>query len=277
MWAIEKPSVQAAMSDVEKFRKLGIIDDKDLQALGHLVEQYDHQNGAVSEAQNNKVSSTGRDALHEHYEDTKKGKRLNFIRQELNDGVDKCPYCSIGQSETLDHYMPKSKYKSLALCRLNLIPMCWGCNSQKGFAHPFTEYIHPYYLKITSGTVFLQANVQIENKILVVDFVIDETALNDKNIAKQLKSHWANMNMDERLRKAVINFLHSDVLSVSEEENILADEIDRLMGHIERGYGVNDWRSALMRALHNEMKGQNRTSVMEALTHMKSITRNIKL
>lgn len=29
MWAIEKPSVQAAMSDVEKFRKSGIIDDKD--------------------------------------------------------------------------------------------------------------------------------------------------------------------------------------------------------------------------------------------------------
>lgn len=30
-------------------------------------------------------------------------------------------------------------------------------------------------------------------------------------------------------------------------------------------------------ALSNEMKGQNRTSVLEALIRMKSITRNIKL
>ena len=87
MWAIEKPSVQAAMSDVEKFRKLGIIDDKDSQALEHLVEQYDQQDGVVSEVQNNTVSSKGRDALLEHYTDTEKGKELNYIRQELNEGV----------------------------------------------------------------------------------------------------------------------------------------------------------------------------------------------
>ena len=277
MWAIEKPSVQAAMSDVETFRKLGIIDDKDSQALEHLVEQYDQQDGVVSEVQNNTVSSKGRDALLEHYTDTEKGKELNYIRQELNEGVYKCPYCSIGQPETLDHYMPKSKYKSLALCRLNLIPMCWGCNRQKGHTHPFTEYIHPYYLKIPIGMVFLQADIQIDNKTLVVCFVIDETALNDKNIAKQLKTHWANMNMDERLSKSVINFLHSEVLSESDEEDTIADEIDKLKCHIEKGYGLNNWRSALMRALSNEMKGLNRNSVMEALVHMKRINRNIKI
>ena len=83
--------------------------------------------------------------------------------------------------------------------------------------------------------------------------------------------------MDERLRKSVINFLHSEVLSESDEEDTIADEIDKLKCHIEKGYGLNNWRSALMRALSNEMKGLNRNSVMEALVHMKRINRNTKI
>ena len=59
-----------------------------------------------------------------------------------------CPLCGIGQVTTLDHYMAKTLYPSLAVTPHNLIPACRDCNDPRGAVHFESAgdmTLHPYY------------------------------------------------------------------------------------------------------------------------------------
>ncbi len=62
---------------------------------------------------------------------------------------DKCPYCGgIGRPETVDHYLPKSKFPQFSVLPINLLPCCRDCNSGSKKAAVATtkntQSIHPY-------------------------------------------------------------------------------------------------------------------------------------
>jgi hypothetical protein len=60
----------------------------------------------------------------------------------------KCPLCSVRGVDTLDHYLPKSKYPILAVTPINLIPACTPCNKGKQVDYPISsedQTLHPYY------------------------------------------------------------------------------------------------------------------------------------
>lgn len=59
-----------------------------------------------------------------------------------------CPLCGQREVSTLDHYLPKMKYPSLAVSPINLIPSCIDCNKGKNdkvFRASEEETLHPYY------------------------------------------------------------------------------------------------------------------------------------
>ena len=47
--------------------------------------------------------------------------------------------CHTSEVDTLDHYLPKSKYPSLSINPLNLIPICNKCNKTKVRIHLAVE------------------------------------------------------------------------------------------------------------------------------------------
>jgi hypothetical protein len=60
----------------------------------------------------------------------------------------KCPLCGVGGANTLDHYLPKSKFPLFSVLPLNLVPACRDCNTGKQADVPSTadeQSIHPYY------------------------------------------------------------------------------------------------------------------------------------
>lgn len=60
----------------------------------------------------------------------------------------KCPICSIGVPNTLDHYLPKSEYPTICVFPANLVPECLSCNKNKGdfFQRKNEEMLlHPYF------------------------------------------------------------------------------------------------------------------------------------
>lgn len=82
------------------------------------------------------------------YEKYSKGKELHAFRLklvELSGG--RCPICgaSFGYSQvTLDHILPKSIYPSLAILPINLVPICYYCNTRKN--KKISERVfHPYF------------------------------------------------------------------------------------------------------------------------------------
>lgn len=67
---------------------------------------------------------------------------------------DRCPFCEVGKPTTLDHYLPKKEYPSLAVTPVNLIPSCKDCNSVKHFfvaVNQQEQLLHPYFDDTNKG------------------------------------------------------------------------------------------------------------------------------
>jgi hypothetical protein len=63
------------------------------------------------------------------------------LRAAAHDGL--CCICGVRPASTLDHFLAKNAYHSLAVNPLNLIPACFECNHGKGSGTRDTP--HPYF------------------------------------------------------------------------------------------------------------------------------------
>ena len=162
MWKIDKPDLSRAKGkDVrELIANCDELDDTLKKPLKELYQQYDDQHGSVTEVQLSAIADDKAKAIHGMYKSTYENKPLAYIRDELTAKVYKCPYCGIAQPNTLDHYMPESKYEALAVCRMNLVPMCGVCNNYK-HAKPYEKFVHCYYETLPTQKLFLVAKVCI--------------------------------------------------------------------------------------------------------------------
>lgn len=143
------------------------------------------------------------------------------------------------------------------------------CNHQKSYQHPYNEYIHPYYLMNLKGKIFLVARIQPVDESLDITFSFDKKVIGNEELYNQFVSHWRNMDLDNRLRKSAISFLHNGVLTYLEEVKGLSVSIDILLLRFGKIYGLNDWRTAIVRALSEKLKGKDSTAVMAALASMR--------
>jgi hypothetical protein len=86
-----------------------------------------------------------------------------------------CPLCGHRQVGTLDHFLPKESFPSLAVAPDNLIPACSDCNKTK-HNHvptlPSEVTIHPYFDDLSDDT-WLEARV-IQTKPAAVSFHVAE-------------------------------------------------------------------------------------------------------
>lgn len=59
-----------------------------------------------------------------------------------------CPLCGVGTANTLDHFLPKSKFPALSVNPNNLVPACSWCQWYKDDYAPTQrgeQLLHPYY------------------------------------------------------------------------------------------------------------------------------------
>lgn len=81
-----------------------------------------------------------------------------------------CPLCGQRIVSTLDHYLPKVKYPTLAVTPTNLVPACKDCNKDKGekdFTDSAKETIHPYFDDIENEP-WLYAKIIQEDEIAII-------------------------------------------------------------------------------------------------------------
>jgi 5-methylcytosine-specific restriction endonuclease McrA len=99
-------------------------------------------------------------ALKDLYSLTSKRRPLAYIRDFLLNRVppEFCPYCSFGEAETLDHFLPQSLFPEFSLLSRNLVPCCPTCNRIKT-AKNASHAIHAYFDDINTRIVFATVNV----------------------------------------------------------------------------------------------------------------------
>lgn len=250
MWKIEKPLLEVATGkDIDNLvLHCRNLSDADGIILKVLYEQYDAQNGSVTSGQHGAVASDKADAIKGQYVKTYKGEVHYYLRDSLMKNVHRCPYCSINQPSTLDHYMPKSDYPALSMCRLNLVPMCSDCNRKKN-NYPYTDFIHSYYQTFPDCS-FLKASASVQVKRIIINFYLDEAAVHDAALVAKLKSQMEKIELLDRMNKASTSFIE-DLCAQCHCFLGLGFKIwlrNRYKDHV-RIYGLNDWRTAAIDAV----------------------------
>ncbi|WP_103254708.1 HNH endonuclease [Staphylococcus aureus] len=192
-----------------------------------------------------------------------------------------CPLCQTTEVNTLDHYLPKTKFPSLAVSPLNLIPICSKCNKNK--SDYFSENAHSNLLHIyfddISESHWLKSNVKfsfdkIENFIMDIDFFVDASAFNNKILLSRVEMTFNKYNIGqtyEILAKTAFNnqvdsFLRTFIAS---GEDKLKEDIYNIIKHYN---DENRWEYVF----YNEIISQNTwPSIIKAFNKYIEFNKNV--
>jgi hypothetical protein len=222
-----------------------------------LYDRYDSDQAAPCDLmKGGTLPETLRDAIYRAYDTTQEGRRLGGIRELVIKGVDLCPVCGISPAVELDHFLPRSVFKPLSIFTHNLVPMCHSCNHAKlaGFATgDDSASLHPYY-DLLPDVDFLQANVEIKNNALSVEFAIDLSAALPEGFAGRLDTQMQALDLNSRYQKEVNSYVsgHAIALHLCASSNGFEGVRDLLQfqARYEAGrFYRNHWRPVILRAL----------------------------
>jgi hypothetical protein len=203
------PDRGAARAQLESALQDDPPGDALLDAVIALYDQYDTTAGVPGDV----LRASGlplafRDAVHDAYDLTQKGRRMSFIRTALLDCVERCPVCGISAPRELDHYLPRSLFKCLAIYVRNLVPYCHDCNnSKKAHAGDDDErFIHPYFDEIPD-VQFLQATVDLQGGALRAEFAIVGVDGLDEDLRARLDHQLGRLKLNERFQRELNNYM----------------------------------------------------------------------
>lgn len=175
-------------------------------------------------------------------------KLYNEIRASAHP-LDLCGYCRKGVVNSLDHYLPKSKYPVFAITPANLVPACAHCNTKKSTKRPTspsTQFIHPYFDDFDEDR-WLFAEL-IEQTPPSVSYFVDPPDGFAKEIADCLRYHFKKLE----LGKHFVGIASSALQDLGHELGFLdGSEPSKIREHIERRAMAvekskrNSWETAL--------------------------------
>lgn len=92
------------------------ITDEEVEQVVALYDRYEQNRGAPCvELRGADLPDSLRDTIHAAYAKTQEGRTLQPLRDRLFEGVDLCPVCGIDPATELDHHLPQSEFKPLAI------------------------------------------------------------------------------------------------------------------------------------------------------------------
>uniref|UniRef100_UPI00301688A8 hypothetical protein n=1 Tax=Sphingobium aromaticivastans TaxID=1778665 RepID=UPI00301688A8 len=177
---------------------------------------------------------------------------LSGVRASGNPGA--VQFCGFSEPTQLDHYLPRSDYKALAVYARNLIPTCGPCNNakRKHVGGAANEFVHAYFDDLPKVD-FLLSTVTMEGAALITKFSINPAGLS-VNLVSSLSFQLERMNLNKRYKKQVNLFLFSQrtgMLDIFEKKGGagLRAYLKRSIRDLRNDFGRNDWRTAFVRGL----------------------------
>jgi len=235
------------------------LEEAEIARLLAIYDRYDADLGAASETlKGAEFPRSLIDTVYAAYDRTQEGRLLYSLRERLFKGVDLCPSCGIDTVSELDHFLPRSEFKPLAIYSRNLVPICHDCNHIKlaGFGEQ-TEgelaLIHAYFDQLPN-VHFLEAKINISEGGLVATFqVMADVDLAD-GISDRLAYQIKTLELNERYEKEINTYVMSHATGVHLEHARAGksgvQKFLRTQARIEeKKLYSNHWRPTLLRAL----------------------------
>ncbi len=173
--------------------------------------------------------------------------------------VARCPFCGIGETATLDHYLPKEKYPEFSIFPPNLVPSCGVCNLRKNdlVVDGKTEvrlFLHPCFDPIPDGQ-FMRVRTRIRFGILSVTYQMMRPPGMEQATFQRLSSHFDKLNLADRYRRMSLGHLGEQYRSFFRAYGTAQDAArvsQKLLESAEEKaevFGENFWLVLLYRAL----------------------------
>jgi hypothetical protein len=171
--------------------------------------------------------------------------------------VARCPFCSISESSTLDHYLPKEQFPEFSVFPANLIPSCGVCNTRKRDLILDEEtdvrlFLHPCFDPIPD-VEFLTVHTRMEADALILSYRLTRPAGMLLNTFRHLQSHFTKLDLADRYRRMGLDHAGSqysalrraygpeeDAARVTEKLTEMANDFEELQ--------ANYWLAKLYRA-----------------------------
>ncbi|WP_372012812.1 HNH endonuclease signature motif containing protein [Pseudoxanthomonas sp. 10H] len=170
-----------------------------------------------------------------------------------------CPYCGFGAVETLDHFLAKGRYCSLAVLPMNLVPACSDCNRKKHDGVETAEGIssHPYFEEsCVAVDEWLYASL-IHSARPAATFHVMPPDTWDRAVAQRVTNHFDRFELAGRYATQASERLM--VYAAVVHELVSAGAQDEVATHLQRGartelrIGRNSWQAALAKAIANDI------------------------
>lgn len=205
------------------------------------------------------------DALHDAYSEVQRNRRLESLRSRLLTATDLCPICSISVVDELDHYLPKSIYKPLSIYSSNLIPICHKCNNKKSKTTNVDQnkrFLHAYFNKAPTKNNFFKIKTEICNGKLDFDLKIIKTEDMSDTVYNCIEFQVERVSLKSRLLDEINIFLGSlyasfNMIFESSNADGLRKYLKYLVIDYEKRFGINDWRTALIDSLSDNIHFYN--------------------
>ena len=173
--------------------------------------------------------------------------------------VARCPFCGIGESSTLDHYLPKEEHAQFSVLSKNLIPACSPCNTRKSTKvidekTNVRMFLHPYYDAVPN-IKFVVLDVKLHKTALALRFRVVKPGKMTEKTFRHLKSHFCQLRLGVRFRNMSFNHLRDRKLAFArfygsgKNAKLVSDELMQDATDFEVEHGPNHWRAVLYRTL----------------------------
>ncbi|MBU9323268.1 HNH endonuclease [Burkholderia gladioli] len=235
------------------------LSDDDKAAFLDLYRLYDAHRGEPSlELKARNISAVAAQAVHDGYDATQAGSRLAHLRTRLQAGIPRCPFCGFAPVTSLDHHLPRSTYRALAVYARNLVPACGTCNQKKGASvggqEDHQRFINAYFADLPAERFFV-ARCAMVGGALVTQFEVVQTPGLSDHVFRRLTYQFQRLELNARLQGETMDFLVSletgleDAYNTPEGALAVSHFLARSATSQERVNGLNHWKTALLHGL----------------------------
>lgn len=187
---------------------------------------------------------------------------------EANRIINTCPYCTLNEINTFDHYLPKEEFPEFVVNPKNLFPCCSVCNGYKNriWVNDEKRLFLNLYLDLLPIEQYLFVNLIITDDLVTATFYIRNNGNITGKVFKIIETHYNRLHLLNRFSENINETITSLEITINSFKTKLplGDIKNSIIERCNQGkiaFGHNYWKSILELELVNNDEYMNRFTI----------------